>query len=201
MLDQAAPPNQKYGVITMAEFTTEQSVVIQAPIAAVYDYISDFPRHVEWNHQPTEMTKLTEGPVGVGSIFRAKEQTQRDMSWLMKKIFPLLGKLMGVADYTEAEITALDPERRVAWKAQAPLKKGGFLAKTEWEIDLKPRGDMTEVAQRVHFRFFSKMSERMNMETAAAQTGEEMEQNLAHLKEIVEGRMATENMSGGTAFV
>ena len=32
-----------------------------APIAAVYAYVSDFPRHTEWNHQPTEMTKLTEG--------------------------------------------------------------------------------------------------------------------------------------------
>jgi uncharacterized protein YndB with AHSA1/START domain len=184
----------------MAEFTAERTELIQAPIAAVYDYISDFPRHVEWNHQPTEMTKLTEGPVGVGSVFRTIEQTPKDMSWLMKKIFPLMSKLMGVADYTEAEITALDPVRRVAWKAQAPLKKGGFLAKTEWEIDLASQGEATKVAQRVHFRFFNKMSERMNMETAAAQTGEEMAHNLARLKQIVEAQAATENASGRTAF-
>jgi uncharacterized protein YndB with AHSA1/START domain len=184
----------------MAEFKAEQTVVIQAPIAAVYEYISDFPRHVEWNHQPTEMTKITDGPVGVGSVFRTIEQTPRDMNWLMKKIFPLMGKLMGVANYTEAEITALEPERRVAWKAQAPLKNGGFLAKTEWEIDLASQGDSTKVAQRVHFRFFNKMSERMNMETAAKQNGEEMGYNLARLKEIVEARTATENAPGRTSF-
>lgn len=184
----------------MAEFTAERTELIQAPITAVYEYVSDFPRHVEWNHQPMEITKLTDGPVGVGSIFRTIEQTPRDMSWLMRKIFPLLGKLMGVADYTEAEITALDPERRVAWKAQAPLKKGGFLAKTQWEIDLESQGSATKVAQRVHFHFFNKMSERMNVETMAAQTGDEMEHNLARLKEIVEARTATENAAGRLAF-
>lgn len=184
----------------MTEFTAERTELIQAPITSVYQYVSDFPRHVEWNHQPTQMTKITDGPVGVGSVFRTIEQTPRDMSWLMKKIFPLMSKLMGVADHTEAEITELDPERRVAWKAQAPLKKGGFLAKTEWEIDLESQGKATKVAQRVHFRFFNKMSERMNMETMAAQTGDEMEHNLARLKEIVEARTATEDASGRTTF-
>jgi len=184
----------------MAEFTAEQTVVIQAPISAVYDYVSDFPRHIEWNHQPTEMTKITDGPVRVSSVFHTTERTPSNMSWLMKKIFPLMSKLMGVADYTEAEITALEPERRVAWKAQAPLKNGGFVAKTEWEIDLASQGQATKIVQRVHFRFFNKMSERMNMETAAAQTGEEMAQNLARLKQIVEAQAATENATGRPAF-
>jgi len=181
----------------MAEFTAEQTVVIQAPISAVYEYISDFPRHTEWNHQPTEMTKLTEGPVSVGSIFRTIEQTPSNMSWLMKTIFPLMSKLLGTTGYTEAEITALDPERRVAWKAQAPLKKGGFVAKTEWEILLDSLGEGTKVTQQVHFRFFTK---GVNAETAAAQTGDEMGQNLARLKEIVEAQLATENATGRPAF-
>jgi uncharacterized membrane protein len=181
----------------MVEFTVEQTVVIQAPISAVYEYISDFPRHVEWNHQPTEMTKITEGPVGVGSVFHTTEQTPRDMPWLMKKVFPLLGKLLGTTGYTEAEITALDPERRVAWKAQAPLKKGGFVAKTEWEIDLESQGEATKVTQQVHFRFFTK---GVNAESAAAQTSDEMERNLARLKEIVEDQKVTENASGRAAF-
>lgn len=181
----------------MAEFTAEQTVAIQAPIAAVYDYVSDFPRHVEWNHQPTEMTKLTEGPVGVGSVFRTIEQTPSNMSWLMKKVFPLMSKLLGTTGYTEAEITALDPERRVTWKAQAPLKNGGFVAKTEWEILLDSLGEGTKVTQQVHFRFFTK---GVNAESAAAQTSDEMEHNLARLKEIVEDQMVTENASGRTAI-
>ncbi len=181
----------------MAEFTAEQSVVIQASISAVYDYVSDFPRHTEWNHQPTKMIKQTEGPVGVGSVFRTIEQTPSNMSWLMKKIFPLMSKLLGTTGYTEAEITALDPERRVAWKAQAPLKKGGFVAKTEWEILLESLGEGTKVTQQVHFRFFTK---GVNAQSAAAQTGEEMAQNLARLKEIIEARTATENASSRMAF-
>jgi len=181
----------------MAEFTTERIVMIQAPIAAVYDYVSDFPRHTEWNHQPTKMTKLTEGPVGVGSIFRTIEQTPSNMSLLMKMIFPLMSKLLGTTGYTEAEITALDPERRAAWKAQAPLKKGGFVAKAEWEILLESLGEGTKVTQQVHFRFFTK---GVNAESVAAQTGEEMAQNLARLKEIVEAQSATENATGRPAF-
>lgn len=64
----------------MTEITGEDAIVIQAPIAAVYEYVSDFPRHTEWNHQPTEMIKLTDGPVGVGSVFRTKEQAPSKLS-------------------------------------------------------------------------------------------------------------------------
>lgn len=69
----------------MADFTRERSVTIQAPIEVVYDYVSDFPRHVGWNHQPTEMTKLTDGPVSVGSKFRTKEQLPRGTPWLQSQ--------------------------------------------------------------------------------------------------------------------
>ncbi len=39
----------------MTKFTTERSVAIRAPIEVVYDYVSDFPRHVEWNHHWREL--------------------------------------------------------------------------------------------------------------------------------------------------
>lgn len=67
----------------MAEFTTARTELFQAPVTAVYDDVNDFPRHTEWNHQPTEMTKLTEGPVGVGSVFRTIEQAPSNATWLI----------------------------------------------------------------------------------------------------------------------
>ena len=176
----------------MADFKSERTVSIQAPVEAVYKYVSDFPRHVEWNHQPTEMTKLTDGPVGVGSVFRTKEQPAGNTFWLLKLLWPLVTQLVGVADYTEAEITTLEPNRRVAWKATAPLKKGGLQARSEWELCLESRENATLITQWVHLEILGKMGERMNPETAAAQTGEEMEHNLARLKEIVEAQTVLE---------
>lgn len=184
----------------MTEFTGEQSVVIQAPIAAVYEYVSDFPRHTEWNHAPVEMTKLTDGPVDVGSVFRTKEQASSSLPWILKLIWPLLGKITGSAGYTEAEITALEPDRRITWKAKAPLKNGSLMARSEWEIQLERQDEGTLVTQSVHFEFLGKMGERTNADMAAKQTGEEMGRNLARLKEIVEARTANENGSGRAAF-
>jgi len=170
----------------MAEFKGEYVVVIQAPITAVYEYISDFPRHVEWNHQPTKMSKMTDGPVGVGSVFRTKEQAPSNAPWVFKFFGPLLAKLFGTTGYTEAEITVLEPNRRVAWTARAPLKKGGNFAKAEWEINLASEGEGTRVTQGMHFHLLGKMGERINPEKSAQDAREEMAVNLSRLKTIVE---------------
>ena len=108
----------------MAEFTGESSIVISAPVEAVYEYLIDFPRHVEWNHQLVKITKLTDGTVGVGSRFRANERAARSQPWIIRLLWPMLGALLGSTGYTEAEITALEPNSRVVWKAAAPLKNG-----------------------------------------------------------------------------
>ncbi len=176
----------------MVEFTAERTEWIQAPIDEVYAYVSDFPRHVEWNHQPTEMTLMSTGPVGVGSVFRTYEQPPSNASWFMRAIWPVGKYLTGSKGYTEAEITALEPDHRVAWKAQAPLNNGGLMASTDWVIELESQNEGTKVTQRVDFRFFGKMGSRVNPETAAAQNGEEMSRNLARLKSILEAQTAGE---------
>jgi hypothetical protein len=146
------------------------------------------------------MTKLTAGPVGVGSVFRTKELPPRNTPWFMKVFWPLLGKLMGVMDYTEAEIMALEPNRRVAWKAALPKKNGDFFAKAEWEINLAHQGEDTLVTQGVHFQFFGKMAERMDPEKPAQDVGEETAANLAQLKSIVEARTASAAAPNQVAF-
>jgi uncharacterized protein YndB with AHSA1/START domain len=184
----------------MAEFTSERTIVIAAPVESVYDYVSDFSRHVEWNHQPTEMTKITHGPVGIGSVFRTKEGPPRNTPWLMRMIFPLLGKLMGGTGYTEAEITALDRNRRVAWTATAPTKKGGLNAKAEWEIRLEAHDEGTRIIQRVHFQLLAKMVANMDSEKLSQQCGEEMAINLAYLKTVLETQSAQSGAANRPAF-
>lgn len=184
----------------MAEFTSERTIVIAAPVEAVYAYVEDFPRHVEWNQQPSEITKITEGPVGVGSVFWTKEKPPRNTPWVMKMLFPLLGKLMGGTGYTEAKITALETNRRVAWTAIAPKKKGGLNAKAEWEINLEPQGGGTRVTQGVYFQLLGKMVANMDPGKLSQQSGEEMAANLAYLKTVLETQSAQSGAANRPAF-
>jgi uncharacterized protein YndB with AHSA1/START domain len=184
----------------MAEFSTERTIVISAPVESIYQYVSDLSRHVEWNYQPATITKISDGPVEVGSIFRAKERPPRDSPWLMKMFFPLLGKLIGGTGYTEAEITALETNRRVAWTAKAPSTKGGVLAQAEWEIALESQGAGTRLTQKVHFHMFGKMGERMDSDQLCQQSGEEMVLNLTQLKAMLEPQTNQQAASSRSAF-
>ena len=119
--------------------------------------------------------------------------------WLMKIIFPWLGKLMGTIGYTEAEITALDPNRCVAWTAKAPLKKGGYVARAEWEIRLESQGQWTRVIQRVYFQALGMMA-RMDPEKLSQQVGEEMATNLIQLDAILKPRVKELKSGSQPAF-
>lgn len=184
----------------MAEFTSERTIVIAAPVESVYKYVADLSRHVEWNHQPSEITKITEGPVRFGSVFRAKEGPPRNMPWVMKMLFPVLGKLMDGTGYTEAEITALDTNRRVSWTATAPTKKGGLNGKAEWVINLEPQGNGTQVTQGVYFQLMGKLVANMDPEKLSQVTGEEMVANLTQLKAILEPQAEQQKGGNRTAY-
>ena len=184
----------------MTEFTGERTVLVQAPIEAVYEHMSDFPRHTEWNHRPTEMIKLSDGPIVVGSVFRTKEQAASNLPWLLKQLSPLMEVLLGGTGYTEAQITALEPNRRIAWNGAVPLKKGGFMVKAKWEIRLASQGEATQVSQWFHLKFLGKIGERMNPETGARMTGEEVARNLTRFKKLIETQTEQEKNAYQPAF-
>ena len=50
----------------------ENTVEIARAPEAVFDYLADQGNEVHWNPDCVSMQKLTEGPVGVGTRFRAK---------------------------------------------------------------------------------------------------------------------------------
>jgi uncharacterized membrane protein len=169
----------------MPEMQGEQSIVIQAPIEDIYAYVSDFPRHIEWNHQPAEMTKLTDGPIGVGTRFRTIEQPASNMNWFMAKImFPVVGMLLGVKGYTEAEITALTPNESIKWKANAPIRSGDMM-RAEWGIGLESVEDGTKVTQHFHFMPQHPMAKRMVSESMKQDIATEVARNLEKLKSII----------------
>lgn len=169
----------------MSDMQGEQSIVIQAPIDEVYTYVSDFPRHIEWNHQPSKMEKLTDGPIGVGSRFRTYEQPPSNANWFMAKImFPFMGMLVGVKGYTEAEITEMIPNEAIKWKANAPIRNGDMM-RAEWEIGLDSVEGGTKITQKFRFMPQHPMAKRMVSESMTQDIATEVARNLENLKSIV----------------
>ena len=108
---------------------TEVAIEIKAPVSEVYRYLSDFPRHREWSSASmTYLKQLTPGPIGVGSEFEAAETVP--------------GKVV-----TRSRITALEPNRRIAWHAW--LRN---LTAVDWEFVLSERDGGTHLAQRSVWR-------------------------------------------------
>lgn len=173
------------------------SIVIDAPVDAVYSYISDFSKHVDWNHQLEKMVSITEGPPTVGSQYRTYEGMARNVTFsgnISFKVMGLIGKvLFGSADYTEAEITAMEENQRVAWKARLPSKKGDLM-RYNWELRLEPDGHSTRVIQHGEpnppsesplGKLYAKEDFR---ERTLRDAKEEALINLHHLKRILEGQ-------------
>lgn len=104
---------------------SEVHIDIDAPAADVYSYLADFPRHREWSSaNMTELKQLTPGPVGVGSEFEAAETAPSRI-------------------VTYSRITALEPNRRIAWHSWF-----GKLMAADWELELREREGVTHLVQR-----------------------------------------------------
>ena len=87
------------------ELTT--SIEIERPIADVFAYWADLENGSEWASAVIERTKITDGPVGVGTRYRAVEQ------------------LPGRKVQFTVEITEFEPNRRMAaiWE-DLPVEAG-----------------------------------------------------------------------------
>lgn len=175
------------GQTAITQVRGETSVIIQAQPQKVYDYLVEFTRHPEWVTNVSKVTKVTSGPVGVGTIFHTQESAPpvpflRKLN--MMRYF-IAGLMAGTKPYSEAEITALEPGQRIAW--QAGLRKGeGWFNRAEWEFVIQPQGQGTRLTQR--FRYLPQTPTAANMVSAAGEGG--LEQacavSLNRLKNILE---------------
>jgi len=108
----------------------ETTFTVDRPIGEVYEAWMDLERSPEWADPVIERRKLTEGPVGVGTTYLARDQ------------FP--GRIM---EFT-VEITQYDPPAMVAaawdgvmgggWTAR--FRETGGTTAVDLEADVTPRG-------------------------------------------------------------
>lgn len=137
----------------MNDIQGETSVVIEAPVTAVYTYLADFTRHPEWVKNVQKVEPLNGRSAGVGARFKTQEgpppvslgQRLQMMVHFMRGVFS------GGKTYSIAEITALEPEKRIAWRGGIP-KGDGYFNLSEWEFLLKPQGTATHLTQRFCYK-------------------------------------------------
>ncbi len=170
----------------MNEVSGQISIVINAPVAKVYAYLLDFPRHPEWVKNLQRVRPESDGPTRVGATFQTQEGPPPVTLWQkLPMMFHFLnGVLSGAKTYSRAEITALEPNRRIAWQAGVP-KGDGFFNLAQWELLLEPQGQATCLTQRFVYRPQNGAAQRMidaagatGLERACAVNLEQLKQRL-----------------------
>lgn len=106
-------------------WTNEVSIDISAPATEVYRYLADFPRHREWSSAAmTRLEQLTAEPITVGTEFRAEETVPARL-------------------HTNSRVTALEPDRRIAWHSWFSK-----VMAVDWEFELSEGDGITHLVQR-----------------------------------------------------
>ncbi len=176
----------------MAKFSYQTGIFINAPAHKAYRYLADFPRHVEWNHQPQAMTALTPGETAVGSQYRTEETNPSNMPFMRKMMMmlvmmPMIRMRYKAERFTVAEITDLTPNKRIAWTAHVPTKDGKKLMQMHWSLLFEEKDGGTQVTQGCEIDppadspFASMVSDDM-VASGKAETA----RNLKRLKSILE---------------
>ncbi|HXV98782.1 MAG TPA: SRPBCC family protein, partial [Anaerolineae bacterium] len=146
----------------MPVFAGAAVIAIQAPVNVVYDYLLDFTKHPQWVKNISKVQPLDNAPIGVGSQFKANEFTP-PVSFLKMIAATLqyaISTFSGTKFYSLAEITALEPQRRIAWTGRLPRRNSDF-NRSEWEIVLEPQGMATRVTQQFRFSPQTERARRM----------------------------------------
>jgi uncharacterized membrane protein len=175
----------------MTEIKGETSIIIQSPTGAIYDYLLDFTKHSEWTYNLSRVQQVSPGPIGVGATFHAQEGPPpvELLTKLRMMVFFVAGLTTGAKSYSEAKITALEPGRRIAWRAGIP-KGQSYFNQAEWEIILEPRQGATRLIQRFCYQPQTALAERMVGTAGKEGIEQSCAVNLARLKRLLEQQPA-----------
>ena len=136
----------------------ETTVNIDRPPEDVFDYLVELSNELEWNPRVVSMEKITGGPVGVGTQYRAKWKG--------------MGSVM-------MECTRYDRPRGWSYTIGGPVG-------TDLEISLTPRAEGTTLVSRAQPRpkgLFTLISPIVVLMTRKA-----IETNLENGKQALEGK-------------
>jgi uncharacterized protein YndB with AHSA1/START domain len=139
--------------------TFENTVIIRRPIEEVFGFLADFENLPRWNYAIVETRKVSEGPVGVGTIY----QQVRSVPSRSEERF---------------EITAHNPPRRLEIQGQL----GPFPSRLSYALDTVPEGTRVTNAVELQLRGPGRVLGRV----AVPRVRDAVAANLSKLKELLE---------------
>jgi hypothetical protein len=137
---------------TLIEVKGETSVLIRCSPQKAYDYLLDFTKHPEWVLNVSQVTKLTDGPIGVGTKFKTMEMAPPVPLFkrMQSMLYFMQGMFSGANSYSDAEITALEAGRRIAWTGRVRKGAGDFNV-AHWEVILETQNGGMLLTQRFNY--------------------------------------------------
>jgi len=140
--------------------TFENTVMIARPIQDVFAFLSDLENIPKWNYAIVETRKVSEGPVGLGTIY---QQVRSVPSRSEERL----------------EVTAYDPPRHLEIRGQL----GPFLSRLSYALD--GTGEGTRVTNSVELEL--RGPGRLLGRVAVPRVRDAVAANLRKLKELLEG--------------
>jgi uncharacterized protein YndB with AHSA1/START domain len=139
--------------------TFENTVMIARPIQDVFAFLSDLENIPKWNYAIVETRKVSEGPVGVGTVYH---------------------QVRSVPSRSEErlEITTYDPPRQLGLRGRL----GPFVSRLFYALDAAPEG--TRVTNRVELELGG--PGRLLGRVAVPRVRDAVATNLRKLKELLE---------------
>jgi len=139
--------------------TFENTVLIARPIEDVFAFLSDLENVPKWNYGIVETRKISEGPIGVGTVDQ---------------------QACSVASRSEErlEITTYSPPRQLEIRGQL----GPFASRLFYALDTSPEGTRVTNTVEVELRGPSRLLGRV----AVPRVREAVAANLRKLKELLE---------------
>ena len=114
----------------------EVSFTTAAAPDQVYEFLADLRRHSEWAGTLATVTQTSEGPPVIGATYRSMERMREGSEG---------------EEATYAELTALEPPRRIGWAARTEAPGGPMAMRSRWEFLIEPHGAGSHVTQRMRF--------------------------------------------------
>jgi uncharacterized protein YndB with AHSA1/START domain len=139
--------------------TFENTVLIRRPIEEVFGFLSDFENIPRWNYAIADTRKISEGPIGVGTIY----QQVRSVPSRSEERF---------------EVTVYNPPRYLEIRGQL----GPFPSRLSYALDAIPEGTRITNAVELELRGPGRLLGRV----AVPRVRDAVAANLQKLKELLE---------------
>jgi uncharacterized protein YndB with AHSA1/START domain len=139
--------------------TFENTVMIRRPIEEVFAFLSDFENIPRWNYAIVETRKISQGPVGVGTIY----QQVRSVPSRSEERF---------------QVTAHNPPRHLEVQGQL----GPFPSRLSYALDAVPEGTRVTNSVELELRGPGRLLGRV----AVPRVRDAVAANLQKLKELLE---------------